>query len=92
MNSLFEDNSGPNAYMSLDAAVWSNTSPITSITLTSSGTAFAQYSTFELYGISNQPATAAPSGTTTIGVRLLIWVNTKQPYRLPIQELMQVMM
>ena len=53
IDSLFEDNSGLNAYMSLDAAVWSNTSPITSITLTSSGTTFAQYSTAYLYGIKN---------------------------------------
>ena len=38
------------AYSLLDANLWSNTAAITSITLTA---AFAQYSTFYLYGISS---------------------------------------
>jgi hypothetical protein len=38
------------AYSALEANLWSNTAAITSITLTT-GTSFAQYSTFYLYGI-----------------------------------------
>lgn len=63
-----EDNSSANNMNTMAASLWSNTAAITSATLVPGyGTSFVQYSTFELYGVSNQPATAAPSGTTTIG-------------------------
>ena len=63
-----DENNATAADQGLHAGLWSDTSAITSITLTgNSGGNFAQYSTFELYGVSNQPATAAPAGTTTIG-------------------------
>lgn len=39
------------AYSMLTAGLWSNTSPITSITLLGEGNNFQQYSTFTLYGI-----------------------------------------
>jgi hypothetical protein len=61
-----EDNS-TSANAGFDAGIWNNTAPITSITIYFGGQNAVQYSTFELYGISNQPATAAPAGTTTIG-------------------------
>ena len=47
-----EDNQ-TEAYASLIAGLWSNTSAITSITLTSSSGNFVQYSTAYLYGIKN---------------------------------------
>jgi hypothetical protein len=45
-----EDN-GTTAYSMLTSGLWSNTSPITSITLEDEGSNFQQYSTFTLYGI-----------------------------------------
>jgi hypothetical protein len=48
------ENNGTEAWASLNALLWSNTSAITSVKLTpSSGTLFLQYSTATLYGISN---------------------------------------
>ena len=48
------ENNGTEAWASLNALLWSNTSAITSVKLTpSSGTLFLQYSTAYLYGISN---------------------------------------
>jgi hypothetical protein len=50
-----QENNSSTAYMALAAVLWSNTSPITSISIVSNaaGTGFAQYSTFYLYGIKN---------------------------------------
>ena len=48
------ENNGTEAWASLNALLWSNTSAITSVKLTpSSGTLFLEYSTAYLYGISN---------------------------------------
>ncbi len=44
------ENNATTAYANLQAGLWSNSSPITSISLESN---FVQYSTFYLYGISN---------------------------------------
>ena len=59
------ENNATAAYMEMIAGLWSNTSAITSITLTagSSGSIF-QYSTFTLYGISN--GVKATGGTLTV--------------------------
>lgn len=46
------ENNATQAFASLNAGLWSNTSAITSITLTPGGGNFAQYSTATLYGIS----------------------------------------
>ena len=51
-DSVTEQNSST-AYMGLFASLWSNTSAITSITLTPSGGNIAQHSNVCLYGISN---------------------------------------
>jgi hypothetical protein len=45
--------SGTNRLNSLSASLWSNTSAITSIALTSQNGSFVQYSTATLYGIKN---------------------------------------
>jgi len=47
------ENNGTEAYSYLGAVLWSNTSAITSITLTPAIGSFVQYSTFYLYGIKN---------------------------------------
>jgi hypothetical protein len=46
-----EEDNGTTAYSMLTSGLWSNTSPITSITLLGEGSNFQQYSTFTLYGI-----------------------------------------
>lgn len=61
------ENNATLAYQFLHAALWSNTSAITSITLTS-GSNFAQHSTFTLYGIMNARRTAGNSIKATGGV------------------------
>jgi len=50
-----QENNATTAYMELFAGVWSNTSPVTSITLLTydTGGKFVQYSTATLYGIKN---------------------------------------
>ena len=45
------DKNGTGGYMTLVSGLWMNTNAITSITLTSGGTAFKSGSTFALYGI-----------------------------------------
>lgn len=50
-DSVDENNSATNSFKFLAAGLWSNTSAITSITLTGETTNFAQYSTAYLYGI-----------------------------------------
>jgi len=45
------ENNATTAYQYLTAGLWSNTAPITSITLTPAASNFAQYSTATLYGI-----------------------------------------
>ena len=45
------ENNATTAYMAILAGLWTSTSAITSIKLTTSATAFAQYSTAYLYGI-----------------------------------------
>ena len=47
-----QENNATASALYLDAGLWSNTAAISSITFTS-GSNFAQYSTFYLYGISN---------------------------------------
>jgi hypothetical protein len=47
------ENNATLSYTVLNAGLWSNTAAITSITLTSDGTTFVQYSTATLYGIKN---------------------------------------
>ena len=49
------ENNATEAYSSLAASLWSNTSAITSLTCTAdSSNSFTQYSTFYLYGVSNK--------------------------------------
>jgi hypothetical protein len=51
-NDGVSENNATTAYMGMAANLWSNTSPITSITFTpDAGTDFVQHSTFYLYGI-----------------------------------------
>ena len=45
------ENNATNAYALMNAGLWSNTAPITSITLENVGFNFVQYSTATLYGI-----------------------------------------
>jgi len=47
------ENNGATAYTLLDAGLWSNTAAITSIVFTGTAGSFVQYSSFNLYGISN---------------------------------------
>ena len=47
------ENNATAAYLTLIAGLWSNTSAITSISLTLNSDSFAQYSTAYLYGIKN---------------------------------------
>ena len=49
---VVQENNATASAVYLDAGLWSNTAAISSITFTS-GSNFAQYSTFYLYGISN---------------------------------------
>jgi hypothetical protein len=54
VDSVTENNVGPDVYADFNALLWSNSAAITSITLSPSiGTLFSQYSTAYLYGISN---------------------------------------
>jgi hypothetical protein len=50
---LVSENNATEAYATFVAGLWSNTAAITSLSLTSNGGNFVQYSTFTLYGISN---------------------------------------
>ena len=54
-----QENNGSGAQVNITAGLWSNTAPITSITLSPSGANFVQYSTFSLYGL-------AAVGTTPV--------------------------
>ena len=47
------ENNATTAYMAMLAGLWTSTSAITSIKLTTSAAAFAQYSTAYLYGVKN---------------------------------------
>jgi hypothetical protein len=62
------NNNATNSGISIFTGLWSNTSPITSITLTPYDITktFQQYSTFTLYGIFNADVSSAPA-TPTIG-------------------------
>jgi len=52
IDSVSESNITSSVYMFLTAGLWSDTSPITSISITPFGSnSFVQYSTFHLYGI-----------------------------------------
>lgn len=57
-----QENNATQAYAQLYAGLFSNTSPITSITLTSSGGNFVEGSTFYLYGISAVTSTPKATG------------------------------
>ena len=46
-----DERNSATAYSMLTSGLWSNTAPITSITLLDEGSNFQQYSTFTLYGI-----------------------------------------
>jgi hypothetical protein len=48
-----QENNSTESYWGVSAGLWSNTAAINQITLTSGGTAFAQYSTATLFGIKN---------------------------------------
>jgi hypothetical protein len=52
-DAVSENNATGGAYINLVAGLWSNTSAITSITITPSVNNWAQYSTATLYGIKN---------------------------------------
>jgi hypothetical protein len=52
------------AYMAILAGLWTSTSAITSINISTSATAFAQYTTATLYGVSN--GVKATGGTLTV--------------------------
>ena len=52
-------------FLGIVSGLWSNTSPITSLTLTAE-TSFAQYSTFTLYGISNRSLNVVPPRVTGV--------------------------
>lgn len=53
LHTTMETNNASNSYQELAVVGWANTSAITSVTLTTTGGSFVQYSTFYLYGISN---------------------------------------
>ena len=58
VDTVTENNSSTNAFVSIVAVLWSNTAAVTSLTLTNeTGTAFMEYSTFSLYGISSNTST-----------------------------------
>ena len=60
------ENNASEAYQEIVSNSWSNTSPITSLTLTPAYNSFAQYSTFTLYGVYNSSTIIVPD-TPTIG-------------------------
>ena len=64
LDSVAENNNAANYLISASAALWRNTSPITSLTINSGGNNFVQYSTFTLYGISNVYDTGTPTAPT----------------------------
>ena len=53
VDSVSEDNTSINAFLILNAGLWSNTSAITSLTLTCQNGNFVQYVTAVLYGVKN---------------------------------------
>jgi len=68
-DSVTENNSATayEALIMLMSNLWSNTSSITSITLTSgTGSNFAQYSTATLYGVFKENVSGAPSAPTSV--------------------------
>ena len=56
-----ESNTATGTAITSSSAIYLNTKPITSIFIAAGNFSFAQYSTFTLYGISQQYATALPS-------------------------------
>ena len=62
-----EDNAVLLNNIAIGAGLWSNSSPITSITFAGGGGNFVQYSTFTLYGIKNAQKTAGNSIKATGG-------------------------
>ena len=48
-----DENNGTTAYADLTAGLWANTAAITKVSLITTGTLFAQYSTATLYGVKN---------------------------------------
>jgi len=67
------ENNATDGRQGLTANLWSNTTPITSLTIVpSSGPNFVQYSTATLYGVFNADVSSAPAtptiGTATAGV------------------------
>ena len=53
IDKTLENNSSSNYILGFVAGLWSNTSAISSITFTNASSSFVQYSTFNLYGVSN---------------------------------------
>lgn len=61
------ENNATEAYTEMYASLWSNTAPITSLTLSAADGTFVQYSTFTLYGVFNADVSSVPN-TPTIGI------------------------
>jgi hypothetical protein len=59
---IVNENNGTDAYMSFTAGLWSDTSAITSITITPGSGTFDQHSTASLYGISAVTSTPKATG------------------------------
>ena len=57
-----QENNATEAYATLIAGLWSNTSAITSITLYNSSNSFVQYSTATLYGVTSAATAAYATG------------------------------
>jgi len=80
IDSVGEGNQANAVYSDLFAELWSNTAAITSITLSVSSNAFAQYSTFSLYGLAALGTTPviAPkaSGGNIIDFDGTYWIHT----------------
>ena len=75
-----EGNIASTIYAGLFAGLWSNTAAITSVTITSGATSFAQYSTFYLYGVAKLGTTPAivpyATGGDTIMTDGTYWYHT----------------
>jgi len=64
-----EEASAANATIVNGLTKWSNTAPITSITILSNTNSFVQYSTFTLYGVKNYSKSVPTSANTTGGTK-----------------------
>jgi hypothetical protein len=62
-----QESGGVDNYIGFVSGIWSNTAPVTSLTITPNSSNFSQYSTFTLYGVKSMRAAAGNSIKATGG-------------------------